>query len=148
MKTKVYLAKSNRSNPDDVSRVRTLLSKFDVDIVEFTGGQYTNEQLLECDYLFVVPELDNLSQDRAVLGKGLHNQVSDFFFRNPDKFESVYCFIGDQKFKLFDEEYDYLDYNDYVTHSSWLLSDFKLSVDKILDTYSVLKNSYYVLINK
>ncbi len=148
MKTKVYLAKSNRSNPDDVSRVRTILSKFDVDIVEFTGGQYTNEQLLECDYLFVVPELDNLSQDRAVLGKGLHNQVSDFFFYKEDKFESIYCFIGDQKFKLFDEEYDYLDYNDYVTHSSWLLSDFKLSVDKILDTYSVRKNSYYVLIKK
>lgn len=84
MKSKVYLAKSNRSNPDDVSRVRTLLSKFDVEIVEFKGGAYSHKPLLECEYLIVVPDLSERNDeyveddDYVPLGKGLHEQIEAF----------------------------------------------------------------------
>ena len=38
--TKIYLAKSNRANPDDVAKVRRELNKHDIEIVEYTGGGY------------------------------------------------------------------------------------------------------------
>lgn len=77
--TSIYLAKSNRANPDLVMRVREILSKFDVDIVEFTGGSYSHKQLLGCDMLVVVPELEcDEEVDYVPLGKGLHEQIMAF----------------------------------------------------------------------
>lgn len=79
-KPKIYLAKSARSNPDHVSKVRAIISEYDVEIVEFTGGAYYHDDLLECDMLVVIPDLssyDWLSQTQ-VLGKGLHSQIEVF----------------------------------------------------------------------
>ena len=55
-KTKVYLAKSNKANPNVVSMVRQLLSNYDVSVVEYTGGSYTDKPMLDCDFLVVIPE--------------------------------------------------------------------------------------------
>ena len=39
--SKIYLAKSKKSNPDDVSAVRRILSeRSDIEVVEFKGGKY------------------------------------------------------------------------------------------------------------
>ena len=72
---KVYLAKSNKANPDLVSRVRQDLSKFNIEIVEFTGGTYTHKPLLGCDLLIVVPDLTNSD---IIVGKGLYEQIDAF----------------------------------------------------------------------
>ena len=90
-RTKIYLAKSNRSNPTDVSRVRTMLETLDVEVVEFTGGEYSNKPLMSCDYLVVVPDLSskqtnkkfdryfNHSNESSVtVGKGIYTQICDF----------------------------------------------------------------------
>lgn len=56
MKTKVYLSKSNRSNPDVESRVRQVLSDFkDVEIVEYRGGLRNLANVKACDYLIILP---------------------------------------------------------------------------------------------
>ena len=72
---KVYLAKSNKANPDLVSKVRQNLSQFEVEIVEFTGGTYTHKPLLGCDLLIVVPDLTN---NGIIVGKGLYEQIDAF----------------------------------------------------------------------
>lgn len=54
-KMKVYLAKSNKANPDVVARVRQTLSNYNLEIVEFKGGTYSHKQLLECDQMVIVP---------------------------------------------------------------------------------------------
>ena len=79
---KVYLAKSNRSNPDTVSRVRAMLSKYDVEVVEFTGGRYTHKPLLACDYLIIVPDLSEAEDYDIPFGKGLVEQYEAFKNQN------------------------------------------------------------------
>jgi hypothetical protein len=89
--TKVYLAKSNRANPNKVSKIREHLKSLGLTVVEFNGGKYSNKPLLECDYLVVVPEYkgdDDLELEImremdidtyvAPLGRGLYEQISDF----------------------------------------------------------------------
>lgn len=80
MRAKVYLAKSNRSNPDDVSRIRRILSNYNLEVVEFKGGRYTHDQLIECDYLVIVPDLSNVDTEDGFIpwGKGLHEQYFAF----------------------------------------------------------------------
>ena len=72
---RIYLAKSNKANPDLVSKVRQNLSQFEVEIVEFTGGTYTHKPLLGCDLLIVVPDLTN---NGIIVGKGLYEQIDAF----------------------------------------------------------------------
>lgn len=81
MTTSVYLAKSNRANPDHVTAVRELLSRFDVEIVEYKGGGYSHKPLLQCDMLIVVPDLSDDEEENeewVSVGKGLFEQINAF----------------------------------------------------------------------
>jgi hypothetical protein len=75
-KSRVYL--SQIGQPNIVSNVRITLNNFDVDVIEYSGGQYSNNALLSCDYLVVVPEstpnLTDLSSEISI-GKGLYEQI-------------------------------------------------------------------------
>lgn len=78
---KVYLAKSNRANPDVIMTARNILSRFNVEVVEHKGGAYSHKPLLECDLLIVIPELsdDNYENEEYVaVGKGLFEQIQAF----------------------------------------------------------------------
>jgi len=81
---RVYIAKSNKANPNLVSRVRQTLSVFDVQIVEFTGGTYSHDLLLSCDELYVIPDLSGSFDDdytniwSVSIGKGLYEQIHAF----------------------------------------------------------------------
>jgi hypothetical protein len=81
---RVYIAKSNRANPNLVSAVRQTLSKFDVEIVEFTGGYYTHDLLESCEELYVIPDLNDSFDDEyggfwsVPIGKGLYEQIEHF----------------------------------------------------------------------
>ena len=76
---KIYLAKSNRSDPTLVSKVRALLKELEIEIVEFTGGDYSDVPLLECDYLLVIPHNLEYEDDRLFIGRGLYNQIDSFY---------------------------------------------------------------------
>lgn len=75
---KVYLAKSNRANPELVSRVRQTLSTLNVEIVEYTGGKYSHKEMLECEQLVIIPDLSNKDDDDIIIGKGLYEQIEEF----------------------------------------------------------------------
>jgi hypothetical protein len=107
---KVYLAKSNRANPDVVSRVRQALSKFPIQIVEYTGGQFSHAPMMECEQLVVVPDLED---EGVIIGKGLYEQISKF--GNGKGFEYLFV-IADEGLNVKDVEgLDIIDYDDYVS---------------------------------
>lgn len=53
--SKVYLSKSNASNFEVYSLVKKKLQEMGHQIVEFSGGVYSPEPMLACEYLFIVP---------------------------------------------------------------------------------------------
>ncbi len=112
-KMKVYLAKSNRANPDVVARVRQTLSNYNLEIVEFKGGTYSHKQMLECDFLVVVPEI--LNNHEFMLGKGLHEQMTSFVSKN--SWEEV-LFITSKNLEVREiDSIEIEDENDYVDYS-------------------------------
>jgi hypothetical protein len=104
------LAKSNRANPDVVSRVRQALSKFPIQIVEYTGGQFSHAPMMECEQLVVVPDLED---EGVIIGKGLYEQISKF--GNNNGYEYVFV-ISEEDLTVKDiEQIDVIDYDDYVS---------------------------------
>lgn len=131
---KVYLAKSNKANPDVVTRVRQDLSKFDVEIVEFSGGTYTHKPLLDCNLLIVVPDLTN----NNIIGKGLYEQINLFSEKND--FEDVLVVTDFSKNQIFVDLIEDLyvdDSNDYVNYGVLSVSGGK---ENLIDT---LEDGYY-----
>lgn len=110
---KVYLAKSNRANPDVVSRVRQALSKFPIQIVEYTGGQFSHAPMLECEQLVVVPDLDD---EEIIIGKGLYEQIMRFGGKKG--YEYVFV-INDEEDLTYKElsQIEIIDSEDYIAHA-------------------------------
>lgn len=77
-KLKVYLAKSNECNPEVVAQVRAHLKTYNIDIVEFTGGMYSDKSLRDSEYLIVVPSLTDIQITDYEIGKGLYTQIDTF----------------------------------------------------------------------
>lgn len=151
---KVYLAKSNRANPDVVSRVRQALSNFPIQIVEYTGGQFSHAPMMECEQLVVVPDLED---EGIVIGKGLYEQISKF--GNNNGYEYVFV-ISEEDLTVKDvEQIDVIDYDDYVAFA--LIEFSRGKGDKLVrcfeDIYSMKvtdslypssKTNYYQLIGR
>lgn len=73
-KLNVYLAKSNRSDPTTVSRVRIYLQNHAhvLKILEFKGGEYNNRDLISASLVVFVAE-----PCTSTIGKGLYEQIKD-----------------------------------------------------------------------
>lgn len=77
MANRVYLSKSNMSNPDILFLVRSILSRFDIIVNEFTGGSYSHDQIKGANYLLLLPpdiDYPDAEQGTAV-GRGQYEQV-------------------------------------------------------------------------
>jgi hypothetical protein len=75
----VYLAKSNRADPDRVSRVRKFLRKIDnVTVAEYIGGIYSRQMVKTADVLVVVTGDEFKAGEEVTLGRGLVDQIKDF----------------------------------------------------------------------
>jgi hypothetical protein len=155
--TKVYLAKSNRANPDLVSSVRQTLSKYDVEVVEFKGGTYSHKQLLECDVMVIVPATDTLwCEEGIILGKGLYEQLEAFEQHSDIGNVMIVCdeelTVGEIDSYWVENERDYIDYGLVEFYEN--NNDLKLSkhcdnmFNKKTGTSSSSKSSYYHLLVK
>lgn len=83
VKTKVYLSKSNASEPTFVSNVRDRLKSWGFEVLEFLGGKYTdadNKKLLSADYLIIVPPTkQKKDEDYEVnVGRGQYEQYNSW----------------------------------------------------------------------
>jgi len=97
--TKVYLAKSNKANPDDVMGVRKLLSTYNIEVVEYKGGTYSHKPLNECDLLLILPDLSEIFIDEhettSTLGKGLFEQVQAYEGANVTNAKTLVIYDSD-----------------------------------------------------
>lgn len=124
---KVYLAKSNRANPTTVAEVRQMLGQFDCEVVEYTGGQYTNAPLLQSDLLLIVVE----DLDTGIVGKGLAQQMADF--QQTKRPILVVKNIGPRR--LFVSKLATireLDAYDYIAHSRVVLNENILNINEFI----------------
>jgi len=89
----VYLSKSNASSFEVYSLCKQKLLSLGHNVLEFTGGEYSNKELLRADFLFIVPpekvigapssndgnfNYNNDSSDCYEIGKGQTQQILDF----------------------------------------------------------------------
>ncbi len=130
-KMKVYLAKSNRANPDLVARVRQTLSNYNLEIVEFKGGTYSHKPLLECDQLVVVPE--ELEVDSVIVGKGLLEQIQAFSRKSLHNSDNVIFISSENCDTAMIESYHVVDSDDYVNYGLIDLSEDYCSLTDILE---------------
>jgi hypothetical protein len=158
---KIYLAKSNRANPNLVSKVRETLSKFNVEIIEYTGGQYSHNSLLQCEELIVVPDIseafDFINKEFGdnhwicPIGKGLYEQTSIFSketfivtdFDNQEGIGGLYYDLGEAQsdnplfYIEIEDETDYINYAHLIvdlnhgTQNPWELYDYMLEANEL-----------------
>lgn len=131
MKVKIYLAKSNKANPDDVMRVRQLLSKYPIEIVEYSGGTYSNKPLKDCQFLIIVPCMENVEENwgeiTVTIGKGLHDQITYFeSLNNGCEINNILVLSdtsdGDLTFSFY-EDMDVCDSENYIDYTTLMLSE-------------------------
>ena len=87
---KIYISKSKIGNPDDLMQVRRHLSKLDVEILEYTGGEYSPKLLKSADILIVVlPRLDS-----GIVGKVQYTEVHTFDHKSFGDPQPIYIVCG------------------------------------------------------
>lgn len=77
---KVYLSKSNASDPDVCSYVRKKLLSLGVEVIEFHGGAYKPESVLQGDYLLIVPPSKTLGSRKLSRGVKMWDYYGDDAF--------------------------------------------------------------------
>jgi hypothetical protein len=79
-KLKVYLSKSKSGNFDELVKLKSRLELLDIEVLEFVGGTYNTDKLLEADILLVLPPIiDNGDTGNwAVVGKGQFEEIEIF----------------------------------------------------------------------
>lgn len=87
---KVYLSRSNAADPAVFSIVQQVIEELGHEVVTFNGGEYSNDALLSCDALVVVPsaamlpnferhaDITVLKDNQLDVGKGQYQQCMDF----------------------------------------------------------------------
>lgn len=83
---KVYISKSKAGNPDDLMKVRYLLSKYDCEVTEFMGGEYTPTNLDASNLVIVIPP----NTKEQFVGRGQYDEIR----RSLNKRKPVICVIG------------------------------------------------------
>lgn len=158
---RVYLAKSNRANPNLVSAVRQTLSKFDIELVEFTGGTYSHDLLLSCDEMIAIPDLTTLKTcdiskfTTIALGKGLWEQIATTYECGKQVFVVTdydgHVGIGGIVFDDDDDNFYSLelsDENDYTEYGYFCINEKNVSLvgwelyDYMLDDTNLKDNSW------
>lgn len=140
-KMKVYLAKSNKANPDVVARVRQTLSNYNLEIVEFKGGTYTHKPLLECDQMVIVPAEVDVCEDFTVIGKGLYEQIEAFSRKSLHNSDNIIVITSDDCDTSMVEGTAEIDEDDYVNYAELHLSEDGCSLKEVLDD---IVRDYYI----
>ena len=78
-KKKVFLAFSNAADQEDLIYIKSLLKKYDVDIIQFENGNYDKSLMSKCDYVFLVIPRQHTDGHSVFVGRGQYDQV-DYLF--------------------------------------------------------------------
>jgi hypothetical protein len=145
---KIYLAKSNQANPEDYIKTKNMILSKGIDVVEYSGGKYSNKELLECDVLVVIPNLNKAKSKvkqlvingglekrlEIILGMGLTQQIEVFprkKFIILDTVNFLSSEINLKKLEIIDA-YD----DNFVEYSKYIIDDYSLSnIRNLLDGF-------------
>jgi hypothetical protein len=91
-----YLSKSKQANPDDIAQARAYLQQ-EHNVVEFSGGQYNESILDECEIICIVPPGQNEIVETEKffeinIGKGNFTEILAYSKRIPEGNRKVYLF--------------------------------------------------------
>jgi len=138
--TNIYLAKSNRCNPDYLIKVRAILNEYsnNINIFEYNGGPYTHNDLEKCDILLIIPDLSgyDLDDNCIGLGKGLHEQIVYFNQgKTYDYVDTLVVIDVTDKYAIVTsiECLELLDDCDYLNYSAAILEDVNGSLSDLLE---------------
>lgn len=140
-KMKVYLAKSNKANPDVVARVRQTLSNYNLEIVEFKGGIYSHKQLLESDQMVIVPAEVDVCEDFTVIGKGLYEQIEAFSRKSFNNSHNIIVITSDDCETSMIENTVEIDKDDYVNYAELYFLEDGCNLKEVLDD---IVRDYYI----
>ena len=109
-KLKLYISKSKAGKIDDLMKVRSLLTSYDFDILEFSGGTYSTDLINQADVvLFLYPNLPKPFAFQETIGKGQHVELV-FCLSNQKSFYFINC-LGDELYVSKFVKYSILDIN-------------------------------------
>ena len=130
---KVYLAKSNKANVNDLLMVRSLLKdNSEIELLEYAGGEYTSRDSSGADLLISIPE-DN--SNPIILGKGLYNQLKD----NDNSYIVVTGSNNNIKVVKFDQSKLEILNEDYIKYAAFDYSNLRIeSIYFILPSEMIL----------
>jgi len=83
---KIYLSKSKVGNFDDLLKVRTLLLEQEIELLEFSGGIYSDKLLLSADLVVMLPinlsDLESRDRDYISVGRGQFDECKLALLKN------------------------------------------------------------------
>ena len=129
---KVYLSKSNASSYEAYSLLKKELISTGHEIVEHTGGVYSNKTLLECDMIIILPGENVLIPD-------VTNDHSHYLFDNDDKPKPYY--IGKGQYCQLNE---FIHSKSNLTHKVFAVTEIYMEGEKIDVYFESIKASQLV----
>lgn len=80
---KIYLSKSNRSNPEEVMWIRHYIKNYydRPEVMEHTGGIYQADKIRSADIVYVLTESLPVETENALIanvGRGLYSEIQNF----------------------------------------------------------------------
>ena len=81
-KKRVFLAFSNAAEQEDLIYIKSLLKKYDVEIVQFENGDYDKNIMTSCDYVFLVVPRQKTDERHVFVGRGQYDQIEHLYSRD------------------------------------------------------------------
>lgn len=119
MKPKVYFAKSNACDSNEIASVRSYLEKLNVEIVEHKKNfNYSIGPLIGSDYLVILPEVPDSYV--TIIGRGLFSQIEEFKKKHKDWSKRIF-FVSDIDYCGIDvcefQHINIIDRNNWTTYA-------------------------------
>lgn len=136
-KFRIYISKSKQSDFNELLKLKSDLSKFkNIEVLEFQGGNYTPDLLLNADLMILIPPKDSIFKSSfdyfyLVVGKGQFEEFSNY---------NMPCFLyHSEKF------YEIEDYSDDLEEQTWQKwGDLIISNDTIYENLKDFLNNYVI----
>lgn len=75
---KIFLSTSKSGDYDLFLKVKSSLIKEGYEVITYSGGQYSPEPMLSCDYLLMIPPINTnemVPEEQRLIGKGQYSEI-------------------------------------------------------------------------
>lgn len=90
-KNKVFLSTSKAGSYQDGMKCKNYVKHLGMELVEFDGGGYCPEPMLECDYLVILtPNFAECLLGVFEVGKGQYEQIESWFREHNNSYDGIF----------------------------------------------------------